>query len=295
MAPADELAVFARRVELPSSGLSLFLYDSGESEKPPIFLWHGLGDEADTWRDVFLPLSARYRVMAPDLPGFGRSDKPARRYTPEFLKQAMLELADRLGIARALWAGHSLGAMLCHSLALEAPQRVASLALISGGMVLPSQNSRLGTLLFLIPGLGEKLYNGLRKDPDKAFWTLSEYYASLEQMPQAFRQWLWLRVNQRVWDDAQRRAYFSTLRNLALRIAAGANSRLQRLKRQTQPTLIIWGAADQIVPAENAAFLAQNFPNARQVLIAGAGHNVQQEKPAEVCEAILQDERLSVG
>ncbi len=294
MAPANQLSAFVRRIRLPISKVTLFFYDSGGREKPVLFLWHGLGDEADTWQDTFLPLSDRYRVIAPDLPGFGRSEKPARRYTPDFLKQCMLELADQLDVDHALWAGHSLGAMLCQSIALDHPQRVSALVLISGGLVLPKQKTGPGTLLFLLPGVGEMLYNGLRKDPQKAYETLDEYYAGLQQMPEEFRNWLWLRVNQRVWDNAQRRAYFSTLRNLALKIASGAKPGLEKLRTQKQPVLILWGAEDQVMPAENAAFLAQALPNARLVIVPGAGHNVQQEKPAAILEAILNDERLIV-
>jgi pimeloyl-ACP methyl ester carboxylesterase len=54
-----------------------FFYRSGRADAPPLLLLHGMGDDADTWRHLFLPLSRFFRVIAPDLPGFGRS--PAGR------------------------------------------------------------------------------------------------------------------------------------------------------------------------------------------------------------------------
>ncbi len=295
MKPPEQLAAFARRIHLPVSNLELFLYDSGISEKPALFLWHGLADEADTWQDVFATLAERFRVIAPDLPGFGRSNKSARRYTPEFFRKCMLELADVLEIRRAVWAGHSMGAMLCQTIAIDHPERVAALVLLSGGAVLPKQSSSAATILFLLPGVGEMIYTNLRKSPQAAYDTLADYYAQLDQMPAAFRDWLWLRVNQRVWDDNQRRAYFSTIRNMVFRVIMESKTRQAQLFEQKLPVLILWGEKDRVVPIENAHFLAEAIPNARLVIVPDAGHNIQQERPAVVSEAILTDELIAGG
>lgn len=295
MKPPAQLASFARRIHLPVSNLELFLYDSGVSEKPTLFLWHGLADEADTWQDVFLTLAERYRVIAPDLPGFGRSDKSARRYTPEFFRKCMLELAELLDIQRAVWVGHSMGAMLCQTIAIDHPERVAALVLLSGGAVLPKQSSSAGSILFLIPGVGERIYTSLRKSSQAAYDTLADYYAHLEKMSEAFRDWLWLRVNQRVWDNNQRRAYFSTLRNMVFRVIKESKTRQAQLFEQKLPVLILWGERDRVVPIENAHFLAEAIPDARLVLVPEAGHNIQQESPTAVSAAILADQRLNGG
>ena len=98
-------------------------------------LLHGLGDEADTWRHVFPLLSAGCRAIAPDLPGFGRSGKPACKSTIPFFADTMLELLDLLSIRRAILVGHSMGAVIAHTIALEHPERVERLVLISGSLV----------------------------------------------------------------------------------------------------------------------------------------------------------------
>lgn len=165
MHPWPALATYARQLHLPQTACTLHLYDAGPAGPDPLLLIHGLGDEADTWRHLIPALSAHRRVRAPDLPGYGRSDRPRRAYTVPLFQHALLELLDLLQVKRVTWAGHSLGAILAHSLALEHPERVARLVLIGGSLVSAPQRLDLGTLLFLVPGLGEWLYTRLRTDP----------------------------------------------------------------------------------------------------------------------------------
>lgn len=74
MQPWPGLQPYARQVNLSKSGLSLYVYDAGPAGAGPMLLIHGLADEADTWRHLIDPLSTHHRVLAPDLPGYGRSD-----------------------------------------------------------------------------------------------------------------------------------------------------------------------------------------------------------------------------
>lgn len=288
------LEPFARTVRLPKSGLSLFCYDTGQVPDPapdPILLIHGLGDEADTWRHLIPRLSADRRVIAPDLPGFGRSDKPDRPYTVPFFQDSLVELLDALRIHHAVLAGHSLGAVIAHSLALQAGKRVDRLILISGSLVSRSQKLELATLLFLVPGLGEWMYNRLRRDPEAAYRTLTPYYRRLDLLPEADRRFLFQRVNERVWDDGQRRAFLSSLRNLARWLAAQQRKLASQLAVLDLPTLGIWGQFDRINPPINGEALVEAQQGVHLVLIPDAGHNVQQENPNAVLKAFLENFR----
>lgn len=287
------LEKYKRRIALPRHGLSLFSYDMPSTTGATLILLHGLGDEADTWRYLIEPLAQHWRVVAPDLPGFGRSDKPRRTYSVSFFCGVLLEMLEVLGIERPAWIGHSFGGFLAHTLALEHPQHVETLALIDGGRLVQAQRVEFGLLLFLIPGLGEWLYTRLRNDPQAAYATLAPYYASLEGLPESDRNFLFQRVNERVWDDAQRRAYFSTLRNLALTTAKEQRRLPERLAKMQIPTLIAWGEQDRVVPPGSAYSLAQAIPGARLVMIPEAGHNVQQERPQELLAAILSGDVFS--
>ena len=124
MQPWPGLEQHARQIDLPKSRCSLYLYDTGSASGKLLLLIHGLADEADTWRHLIPALSARHRDLAPDLPGFGHSDKPRRAYAAAFYQETLLELLDALEIDRATLVGHSLGAMIAQS-KKNTPQSVA--------------------------------------------------------------------------------------------------------------------------------------------------------------------------
>lgn len=278
---------YARTVELPRTGLHLFLYEAGDVRKPAIVLVHGLGDEADTWRYLLPELSTNYHVIAPDLPGFGRSDQPQRSYSMQFYEEALAELYQALDIERASLVGHSLGAMIVQSFALNHPEKVERLVLVSGSLAARRQKLDLPTLVFLIPGLGEWTYNRLRRDPQAAFNTLAPYYHDLAAISSADQAFLFQRVNQRVWSDGQRRAFLSTIRNLARWLPAQQRGLPEALGKLRLPTEVIWGKDDQINNVENGRWLAEIQPTARLTEIPSAGHNLHQEKPISVLEMFL--------
>jgi len=217
MSPFPGLERWSHQVQLPQSAINLHVYDTGGGEDggTPILLLHGLGDEADTWRHVLLALGPGRRAIAPDLPGFGRSDQGKYPYSIPFFAGIMLELLDMFSISHVVLVGHSTGAAVAHEFAVEHPERVEKLVLIGGSLVSKETPLNLGLFLFLVPGLGEWSYNRLRRDSQEAYCTLEAYYNRLEDLPQADRDFLFQRVNERVWSDGQRRGFLSTLRSLA--------------------------------------------------------------------------------
>lgn len=288
MQPLPSLAPWTRRVELTRHQLTLFLYDiqPAAHDNIPLLLVHGLGDEADTWRLLLPALAARRRVLAVDLPGFGRSDKPHAPYTVPWYAAVLCELLDTLGIEALALAGHSLGAITCHWLALQHTPRVTQLALLAGGLAAARRTPELNTLLLLTPGIGEWLYTRLRKDPAAAYASLRPFYADIDALPQEQRDFLFQRVNARVWDDAQRRAFFHTLRALARWLPAQQKSLANRLAGFTTPTLVLWGEVDRITGVENGRLLTTLHPAARLQILPGAGHNLHQEQPDAVMQAL---------
>jgi pimeloyl-ACP methyl ester carboxylesterase len=287
MGVLPELALFARRVQLPQAQLTLFLYDSGEVVRGdvPLLLVHGLGDEADTWRRVLPALAVQRRVLAVDLPGFGRSDKPEAPYTVPWYAGVLLELLDVLRIERCVGGGHSLGAMVVQWLALEAPSRVERLWLLAGGVVAGEQRGSLAALLLRLPGIGEWWYGRLRQNPQAAYESLRPFYRDLDGLPQDERDFLYRRVNERVQSKKQQRAFLRTLRSLATWLPAQQKGLAERLAGCTIPTSVLWGEQDILAPLENGRALAALLPHAHLTLLAGAGHNFQQEEPGAVIAA----------
>jgi pimeloyl-ACP methyl ester carboxylesterase len=287
MLPWPALAAFGRTVTLPS-GLKLFAFDSGVTDKPLLLLLHGLGDEADTWRHVLLPLAERYRVVAPDLPGFGRSDKPDRTYSLAFLRDTIIELMDALGWQAAGLMGHSFGAVIAQAIALEHPARVRELILVSGSLTSRAQKLNPMILQMALPFLGEWTYDSLRRNPEAAAATLRAYYANFDTLPEAERQFLYQRVNERVWSDGQRRAFLSILRQLIF-VQAGQQKKLEaRLAQLTTPTRAVWGERDLVNSVESGRALIAVQKGATLTVLPGVGHQVQQEASEELVRVVFR-------
>lgn len=286
MKPFPSLEPWAKEVFLPSAGLRLHMFDTGGEDKPPVLLLHGIGDEADTWHSLLPLICTTHRAVAPDLPGFGRSDKPRVRYTTPFFTAVVDELLEVLSLPRVTLVGHSNGAVIAQSFALDHPQRVERLVLVGGAMLSKETSLNLGLLLFLLPGVGEWMYTRLRKDPQAAYETLRPYYHNLDALAQADRDFLFQRVNERVWSDGQRRGFLSTLRGLAAWLPAQQKSLPARLQGWQVPTALVWGEEDRLNPPANAQALHELLPSSHLVIVPRAGHNVQQEQPAQVAAAI---------
>jgi pimeloyl-ACP methyl ester carboxylesterase len=287
MQPASGLEKYAKKVPLPDKGFSLHIYEAGKENAPALLLIHGLGDEADSWRHVVLPLAKSHRVIAIDLPGFGRSDHLTEPYTTRLYCSSILSLMDALNIPSAVLVGSSMGGIISHTIALEHPKRVDGLVLVDGSLVLKEQSGVGEVLLFAVPFLGEWRYNRLRRDPDKAYQTLRGYYADLDSLPEVDQSFLYQRVNERVWSDSQRDAYLSTLRQMVRSTILQPKKDLEeRIKAGQIPLLIIWGEQDFIMPIGNGQALAQMCPTAKFICIPGAGHLPHQEKPSLFLDAL---------
>src|SRR5579871_1643213 len=104
-------------------------------EGTPLLLIHGIGDSSDTWKHVIPELSRDHRIVAPDLLGHGRSDKPRADYSVAAYANAMRDLLSVLGIERATVVGHSLGGGVAMQFAYQYPERCERLVLVSTGGV----------------------------------------------------------------------------------------------------------------------------------------------------------------
>ena len=295
MQPSLNLAPYAQTISVAIDNgrtpLELFTYQAGPAGADAILLIHGLQDEADSWRHVFAPLAQTHRVIAMDLPGFGRSTKGLRRYDVPLYVDALLALMDALKLPRATLIGNSMGAIIADALAVMHPARVSRLVLIDGTLRIVSQGGKVSfnLLQWLFADYYDRRYFAkLRQDPHGAYDTLKPYYADLAALPAADRDFLFQRVNERVWDEPQRQASLS-IRNGFLRFfGMQAPKLIRQIPALQMPTTVIWGEHDHIVPAQNGEARATLQPGATFHRIAGAGHLPHQERPAELLDVLAQ-------
>lgn len=243
---------------------------------PPIWCVHGLSVSSRYMVPTARLLAPFYRVYAPDLPGFGRSARPAaaldvpalaarlRVYVVDLVgfgasrgsRFALAEAAgvlagwmDALGLARASLAGHSMGGYVVAELAASAPERVARLLLVDAA-VMPFGRT------FAQHGLG--------------------LLREMLQLPPAFLPVL--------VGDALRAGPFT------LWVAAQEVMRVDlrvKLARIQAPTLVVWGARDRVVPLALGRALAAAIPHGELAVIDGAGHNAMWDRPAAFNELAL--------
>ena len=106
-------------------------YRAAGEAGPPLILIHGLGASLESWHLNLEALGRHHRVFAPDLVWFGKSDKPAREVTSDFFAEFIVRFMDAVGVLRATLVGNSMGGMVAVKTALEYPQRVKGLVLVS--------------------------------------------------------------------------------------------------------------------------------------------------------------------
>jgi pimeloyl-ACP methyl ester carboxylesterase len=276
-APHPTLAPFSRKLE-PDG---LFFYDSDPGSRgTAVVLIHGNGDEADSWRHVLTRLALGRRVIAPDLPGFGRSSAIGQGKLPD-LAAGVQRILESEGVQTVHLVGSSMGAVVA---ALVAQQVQASSLVLCGGSAssLDPTKASAGIKALLEPGVGEAYYSGLRQAGiEAAYDSLKPYYAHLERLSENDRAFLHDRVWARVWSDSQRTAFFAGLRSLF-----DPNLGLDIAKLEPLRTLLLWGEHDQIVPLEAAHALQAKLPNSRMEVIAEAGHLPHQERPEAFVTAL---------
>ena len=284
MLPWPGLAPLGRHVSV-SGGRLLFVFEAGDAAAPALVLLHGLGDEADSWRHVIQPLAEHNHVIAPDLPGFGRSD-PLARYSLPTLRDALLALLDALKLSGVTLVGNSLGAILAQHIAAAVPDRVTGLVLVDGLLKARAAKISWPALVMALPYFGNRIYTAFRRDPQAAYDSLRPFYANLDALPEPDRKFLFQRVNERVWSDSQRRAYLELYRDLAFSAPLQASAVTTALAKLAATPRLIWGELDNIMPIAAARAFISVEPAARLTVIPGAGHLPHQEQPAAFLSAL---------
>ncbi|HPC74001.1 MAG TPA: alpha/beta fold hydrolase [Syntrophales bacterium] len=245
------------------------LGDSGT----PVVLLHGLGDSAEIWKQNFEALAAAHRVFAPDLPGFGYTDKPDIEYTPEVFRRFIGEFLSALDIGRCHLVGHSLGGGLALQYTLTHPDQVEKLVLVSSAGLGPETTwpLRLSTLPFLGPWV---LHPARR--------VLPVFFRRLVYDPAVITDdFVELRYGL-LLPRENRRALLKILRSLlTLRGVRPAvlNPLLENLGSVRAPTLIVWGTHDRILPLRHAHRAKAGIPDAVLHVFDKCGHMPNYEYP----------------
>lgn len=233
---------------------------SGGTGKPMLFL-HAAGG-AGGWHEFHERLARRFRVFAPDHPGFGGSDELADVEAMDDLVYHYLDVLDRLGLDRVDVVGASFGGWIAAELAVAAPHRIGSLALLSAaGLRLPEHP--IADLFLMTP---DRLVPTLFHDTSKAA-AVFPAEPDVDAVLHAYRDQTAL----------ARFAWAPFLSNPKLR---------RRLHRITARTLVVCPSNDRLVPVAHSREYAKLIPDARLVEVPDCGHAMYFERPAEFADIV---------
>ncbi len=255
-------------------GLRLYYYAAGSKDRSagvPVVLIHGFPTSSRLWHSVARDFPDGHRLVVLDLPGYGRSDAPARRPTCASHARSVLGAMNELGIARACIVGHGLGGGVAQALTVDSPTRVSHLALVSSVAFdhTPRRMARFaravapasrGTPAGLLAGLvSASVVHGFAR-PERSRLALDACLHTFTT-----------RTGREV-----------LVRHLAALAPADTADWSARLGELRMPCAVIWGSEDPFLPVRLGERLAAAIPGATFDVIPGARHFVPEDAAPEL-------------
>jgi pimeloyl-ACP methyl ester carboxylesterase len=271
-------ADYSRFIEV--DGVGVHYQEAGDSTAPAMILIHGFATSNLVWSKVLLDFAAGgFRVVAPDLLGYGYSDKPRNLdYTIARQAEMVVGLMKQLHLERAVLVGSSYGAAVAATVALDHPAMVEKLILV--GAVNNNKPTRyllmrlfgspvIGDILSpLLVGSRRLLRLRMKRVYDRHSWVLDERRVDARHLPLRTRN--------------AHRAVIRTVRRWdAERVSRDAHL-------LAQPTLLLWGDTDREVPLGDGKRLHDQISGSRLIVFRDCGHLPHEEYPELFTKLVLE-------
>jgi pimeloyl-ACP methyl ester carboxylesterase len=242
-----------------------------------MLLVHDVLTSHEEWDDVLDGLAREHQVVAPDLPGFGESEKPSPlryAYGLEAFAESMADVIAAFSLGRVTFVGHGLGGAVGLTLAALHPELVSSLVLLAP-TVSPALRP-LGSKLPLLPLVGGGYVKQVFGRGRFRGYFREQVFSDASAMPTARIDAHYDRFNQ----PAARESALAVLRSMT-----DTRSLRARLGRVRAPTLLVWGRDDRVEPVLQGTRLSRELAHAR-LEVVDAGHSPAEERPSSVLSAI---------
>ena len=248
----------------------------GDETAPPLIFVHGFGASSFAWRHNLPAVAEQHKVVALDLLGSGKSDKPRIEYSPDIWVNLINEFAQSHDYHKVTLIGNGLGGLIAAEFALKLPDKVDKLVLVDPlgqSYNLPRVRRLLNArliggpafhLLFRKGNMARILKSGIYSDPDKVTDEVTEGYYRPFLSPGAIDAYRSIGRQIQQWKLGD------------------------RFKEIHVPTLIVWGENDSITPVEDAVELNKLIPNSTLVTVPGAGHCPHEESPEQFNETLVR-------
>ena len=255
---SKEVLVFGQKIQYVEAG-------SG----PTVILLHGLGGSSVVWNFNIGPLAEKFHVVVPDQIGFGKSDKPLVNYRIRTYVDFLDQFCKQLKIERATLVGNSMGGWIAAMYTASFPDRVDKLVLVDAAGYAPPKDVDTRAFFSLNPTTRAETKILLSK----------VFYNKAFQTDAAIDQAIATRM-------AAGDGY--TIKSITESIIRGEDFLDDVVKTIKQPTLIIWGRQDGLVPLANGERFNKDIAGSKMVVIDECGHIPNTEKPGEFNAALLK-------
>ena len=268
-----------------AGGLRMHVADAGSG--PPVVMLHGWPQHWYLWRDVIPLLRSRFRLVCPDLRGFGWTDAPPGGYEKERMSDDVVALLDALGLERVHLVGHDWGGWIAFLLGIRHPERVDRLVVFN--IIHPWPRRR--AMLRQLPRMG---YQVLAASGGAA--------RMLRDRPDIFRRRLRAALADRsAWTDDELDCFVGRVRRpdrlhattqlyrtFLLREAPAMSLGRYRSARLTVPALLLFGTADTAIDAALLDGWQSHADDMRVEMVPGCGHFIVDERPELVAQRIVE-------
>jgi pimeloyl-ACP methyl ester carboxylesterase len=267
-------------------GVKVFYREAGPVDGPVVVLLHGFPSSSHMFRNLIPTLSKTYRVIAPDYPGFGHSEMPARehfQYSFAHFAEITDALLSRLGAKRYALYVMDYGAPVGYRLALAHPERVTALVVQNGNAYAEGLKEFWNPIKAYWKS-GSKTHREALRDGTTLESTRFQYLDGVQDLSRVDPS-AWLH-DQTLLDrpgnvEIQLDLFYDYRTNIDL------YPRFHEFFRTRQPpTLIVWGANDKIFPAEGARAYLKDLPQAELHLL-DSGHFALEDKGEDIAALML--------
>jgi pimeloyl-ACP methyl ester carboxylesterase len=267
------------RHDLIVHGRRLRYVDMGEGDGPPVLFVHGLSGNWQNWIENIPRVAQQRRVLALDLPGFGQSEKPGEKVSMSGYGRTVDAFAEALDLGEVALVGNSMGGFVSAETAIQFPERVERLVLVSAvgitmstlrrepvmawgrvAMIAGARSAAEKRMAIVRPRLRHAVYSTIMRHPTRiaaeTLWELSE--------------------------GAGRSIFRHALEAM---LEYDFRDRLGEIRA---PTLVVWGEEDMLVPVKDADEFESQIPDARKVVLKDTGHVSMLERPPTFNRLLLE-------
>ena len=257
------------------AGLSFLMGGDGD----PLLLLHGIPGSSQSWQKVGVKVASRFRVIIPDLMGFGASDPPGENFYLEEQAKAIGGLLSYLQIKSFYLGGHGFGAPVAVTLMRLYPELHVRGLVLSSGNLFTDTYVPLPLRLARVPGINNLL-----------FWCMAGNRMGLRMLYESATQ----NKEESRWKEFRRHLTLPSIkltRHIFQRSLANLQANYaeveEMLPQITCPSLVLWGDEDPFFAINVAERLRATLPNALLKVYAYTGHFVPEERPIETAEDIV--------